>query len=118
MLVRMEALSSDTCIVTERHSGGQEKKAIDYDFGAVLTPFGLSPAQMANRNNHFYNFSYNATVAYDVTDQLNAFVRYATGYRSGGFNGEVFDNGFEEELMKQLEVGVKSDWFQNRLRVS
>ena len=96
----------------------EEKKAIDYDFGAVLTPFGLSPAQMANRNNHFYNFSYNATVAYDVTDQLNAFVRYATGYRSGGFNGEVFDNGFEEELMKQLEVGVKSDWFQNRLRVN
>ena len=38
----------------------------------------------------FSNTSGNATVAYDVADATNVYLRYATGYRSGGFNGEIF----------------------------
>ncbi|WP_373080807.1 TonB-dependent receptor [Zhongshania sp.] len=96
----------------------EEKKAISYNYGAVATPFGTSPAQAISRDNNFYNFSYNATVAYDISDDINSFIRYATGYRSGGFNGEVFNNSFDEEIIEQLEIGIKSDWWNNRLRVN
>ncbi|MFT6165001.1 MAG: outer membrane receptor protein involved in Fe transport [Zhongshania aliphaticivorans] len=96
----------------------EEEKAIAYDFGAVATPFGNKPAQALSRDENFYNFSYNVTVAYDISDDINSFIRYATGYRSGGFNGEVFNNSFDEEIIEQLEIGVKSDWWNNRLRVN
>lgn len=96
----------------------EEKKSIDYDFGSVATPFGTSPARKASNDNKFDNFSYNLTAAYDISGDMNAFVRYATGYRSGGFNGEVFNNGFDEETMEQLEAGVKSDFLDNRVRVN
>lgn len=96
----------------------EEKKAVAYNFGRVVSPFGVTPARSTDLDNNFYNFSYNATVAYDVADNINAFLRYATGYRSGGFNGEIFANGFDEETIEQVEVGVKSDWLDNRLRVN
>ena len=96
----------------------EEKKAVAYNFGRVVSPFGVTPARSTDLDNNFYNFSYNATVAYDVADNINAFLRYATGYRSGGFNGEIFANGFDEETIEQVEVGVKSDWLDKRLRVN
>ena len=73
---------------------------------------------------NFYNTSGGLTVAYQLTDDLNVFLRYATGYRSGGFNGDFYDlaadrgNLFEEETIEQWELGMKSDWWDNRLRVN
>jgi iron complex outermembrane receptor protein len=66
----------------------------------------------------FDNDSGNITVAYDVTDSTNVFLRWGTGYRSGGFNGELFANPFEEETMEQWELGVKSDLIPAVLRVN
>lgn len=72
----------------------------------------------------FHNTSGAVTVAYQFTDDINAFLRYATGYRSGGFNGDFYDltadrgNLFEEETIEQWELGIKSDWWNKRLRVN
>lgn len=72
----------------------------------------------------FHNVSGNLTFAYQFTDDLNAFVRYATGYRSGGYNGDAYDtvndeaNAFQEETIEQIELGIKSDWWDKRLRVN
>ena len=67
----------------------------------------------------FSNTSGNATVAYDVGDATNVYLRYATGYRSGGFNGELFGGPpFEEETIKTLELGFKSDVIPAVLRVN
>ncbi|WP_339639009.1 TonB-dependent receptor [uncultured Haliea sp.] len=96
----------------------EETKDIFYDYSAVTTPFGQTPARSVSREENFYNLSGNLTAAYQFTDDLNAFLRYATGYRSGGFNGEVFDNAYDEETMEQWELGVKSDWWDNRLRIN
>jgi iron complex outermembrane recepter protein len=73
---------------------------------------------------NFQNTSGALTIAYQLSDEINAFVRYATGYRSGGFNGDFYDlaadrgNLFDEETMEQWELGIKSDWWENRLRVN
>jgi iron complex outermembrane receptor protein len=67
----------------------------------------------------FSNTSGNATVAYDVGDATNVYLRYATGYRSGGFNGEVYsESPFEEETIETLELGFKSDVIPAVLRVN
>jgi iron complex outermembrane recepter protein len=66
----------------------------------------------------FSNTSGNATVAYDVGEATNVYLRYATGYRSGGFNGEVFDDLFDEETIETLELGFKSDVIPGVLRVN
>lgn len=96
----------------------EETKDIDYNYSEVVGPFGVTPARSVYREENFYNLSGNFTVAYNFTDDLNGFLRYATGYRSGGFNGEIFDNAFDEETIEQWEIGIKSDWWDRRLRVN
>jgi iron complex outermembrane receptor protein len=74
----------------------------------------------------FDNSSGNATIAYDVGEASNVFLRWARGYRSGGFNGEVFtgfDGGrpgnlIDEETIDTLELGVKSDVIPGVLRMN
>ena len=62
----------------------------------------------------FSNVSGKVTVQYFFSDDLNVFATYSTGYRSGGFNGDFFDNindtadAFDEETIQSYELGLKS----------
>ena len=117
----------------------EEKKDIKYlyeDAGSVLLPGPFPQTLRTNPdytgeqmptagrydvkdNAQFSNTSGNATVAYDIGDATNVYLRYATGYRSGGFNGEVYsETPFEEETIETLELGVKSDVIPGVLRVN
>ena len=96
----------------------EEEKTIDYNYGAVVTPFGTTPAQALSLDEAFDNITGSLTVSLQATDDINTYLTYSTGYRSGGFNGEIFDNAYNEETIEQFEVGVKSDWWDNRLRVN
>ncbi len=66
----------------------------------------------------FSNNSGMINAAYQLTDDINVFAKYSTGYRSGGFNGDVFGNSFDEETIEQYEIGAKSDWWDHRLRLN
>ncbi|PLW69575.1 TonB-dependent receptor [Pseudohalioglobus lutimaris] len=96
----------------------EEEKSIDYNYGEVVTPFGVTPAMSVSREEEFDNISGNFTVSYQASDDINTYLTYSTGYRSGGFNGEIFDNSYDEETIEQYEIGLKSDWWDNRLRVN
>lgn len=98
----------------------EEDKEMDWDYPAYFSPFaGIVPGRIASNDESFNNISGNLTVAYQATGDINAYVRYATGYRSGGFNGEQFDTpAFSEETVETWEVGLKSDWWDGRLRVN
>lgn len=71
-----------------------------------------------HRSRRFSNNSGTFNASWQLTDDVNLFAKYSTGYRSGGFNGDVLDNSFDEETIKQYEVGAKSDWWDHRLRVN
>ncbi|MBV6424705.1 MAG: Vitamin B12 transporter BtuB [Steroidobacteraceae bacterium] len=55
---------------------------------------------------------------YRWTPDLNGYLRLSHGYRSGGFNVRSFQRAFKPETIDQLELGLKSDWLQKRLRVN
>jgi iron complex outermembrane recepter protein len=68
-----------------------------------------------------------ASVAWRFTDSLNTYVRYAEGFKSGGFNGEYSNIGgteeenqretdtpFKPEKQKSIELGAKSSFFGGR----
>ncbi|WP_300543026.1 TonB-dependent receptor [Maricaulis sp.] len=65
------------------------------------------------------NFSGNIIFSYDVSDTLNVYASYATGFKPGGFNVStnaaftgVFE--FEEETSESYEIGAKGSLFGNR----
>lgn len=114
-----------------RHT--RESKDIQYLYrtaGDVLNPTtsmpiltytgALSPASTYGDkfNDDFQNTSGRLAVGYQLTDDINLYTSYATGYRSGGFNGEVYNNPYDEETIKEYEVGAKTDWLEKRLRVN
>ncbi|MDY0006524.1 MAG: TonB-dependent receptor, partial [Spongiibacteraceae bacterium] len=115
----------------------EEKKAIDQAYGGIISPlapipngapppvyigavtYGTNgPVRTVSNDENFHNLSGTFTAAWQFTEDFNGFLRYATGYRSGGYNGELFDNGFDEETIEQWELGIKSDWWNRRLRIN
>lgn len=49
-------------------------------------------------------------------DQLG-YASYGTGFRSGGFNG-IGGRPFDAETLENVEIGYKSAWLEQRLRVN
>lgn len=86
----------------------------------------LSPAPNYGEKYHedFSNNSGAATLAYQLNDNTNVFLRWASGYRSGTYNGETYVklNGtvapIKEETIKSWELGVKSDVLPGTLRLN
>ena len=63
-----------------------------------------------------------AGITYRFTDDVMAYFTYSEGFTAGGFNGRggsVSTIGpFEPEKGENLELGIKSEWLDNRLRVN
>jgi iron complex outermembrane receptor protein len=57
------------------------------------------------------------TVAYDVTDDVHVYAKYATGYRAGGASSRTSNyQAFDPEDVKSYEVGLKADLLEHRVR--
>lgn len=58
---------------------------------------------------------------WEFMDGAMTYLSYATGYKSGGFDGQQFssyaDGPYDPEEMANIEWGLKGDFFDNRLRV-
>ena len=60
-------------------------------------------------------------VEYTPTDDILIFASYSQAFRSGGFNQSAVDPEgflFDQERIRSGEVGFKSDWFDNRVRLN
>ncbi len=67
------------------------------------------------------NWSYLLGASYKFTDDIMAYVKYSTGYRTGGFNVRTvppLDPVFDPEKIKAWEAGIKLDALDNRLRLN
>ena len=88
-----------------------------------------TPLVFINDELDYTNFSPEATVSYDITDDVNFFANYKQGFKSGGFDssttarntasaGGGIDDAFNEELVEGFEFGLKTEWFDNTLRLN
>lgn len=81
-----------------------------------LQNFVIGQGVPANQSRTDENFSYSAILSYDVSDTLNVYASYSTGFKPGGFNVSfeaartgVFE--FEDETASSIEIGAKGSLF-------
>lgn len=99
------------------------KKAFLYNQNLLQTIPTHSRSNPVRGKDDWSNVSYFANLNYALTDSLNAYLTYTTGYNSGGFNARAsnlasFQNPYDEEELKAVELGVKSELLNNRLRLN
>lgn len=59
------------------------------------------------------------TLAYDLTNTVNVYGKYSTGYRAGGASSRSLTyRSFDPEEVKAYELGLKSDLFDRRVRLN
>ena len=71
----------------------------------------------------FYNFNPSGTIEFDIDDATNVYAKVVTGYKTGGTatrsaNPENFAEGFEPEELISYELGLKGQFFDQRLQVN
>ncbi len=79
---------------------------------AGLVPFAAPPV---TANASFDHWDFDATATYIVNRNVRGYLRFATGYLSGGVMG---GNLFKPETVKSYEAGVKADLLDNKLRIN
>jgi iron complex outermembrane receptor protein len=81
------------------------------------TPVGYYPTQF-NYSDNWSDFSPKAALSYKFTPDIMAYVQYARGYRSGGFNGragsETSAGPYGAEHVDSYEIGLKNEFFDHR----
>jgi len=84
----------------------------------VIEPF----ENRKNLQEDWSEFSPRVALQYAVNDDLMVFGSYATGFKSGGFFARTTDveglDSFDPEYIDTIEVGVKSEWMDGRVRVN
>ena len=112
----------------------------------IFGQFGRAPINPAydgsltdtipNRDKTFSEWQPKISYTYGFSDNLNGYASYGVGFRSGGFNNigseATINNAFgsyptapqnlrdnyDKETTDTYELGVKSQWLDNRLRVN
>jgi iron complex outermembrane receptor protein len=77
----------------------------------------------AKPDSDFSNVSYTLVANYAVSDDINTYVKLATGYKSGGYNIRAgneleYTRGFDEEEITTWELGWKSELWNRRVRLN
>lgn len=66
--------------------------------------------------------TYTASVQYEWNEELMTYFTFSRGFKSGGFNGRPTNQGevqsFDPEFLDSYELGLKSEWFERRLRLN
>jgi len=63
-------------------------------------------------------FTPKATLRVTPSDNVNLYLTYSEGFKSGGFNVAQVQPYFESEILKDIEGGAKIDWFGGKLRTN
>jgi iron complex outermembrane recepter protein len=69
------------------------------------------------RSKSFSDVQPRVVLDHKLNDDHLVYASYATGFRSGGFNG-VGGRPFAAETLQNYEVGYKSTWWDDRLRLN
>lgn len=60
-----------------------------------------------------------AVLDYHITRDAMIYVSAAQGFKAGGYNSTTFGTpAFDEEIVDNYELGIKSNWLDHRLRIN
>ncbi|ANI79280.1 TonB-dependent receptor [Sphingobium sp. EP60837] len=117
------ALLDDRLHITVGARWSKDKR----DATLVKTNFaGVAPGVVAI-NEHgrrsFQDFSPTGTIAFDINRDVNVYAKLSKGYKTGGFNpaassAATFARGFGPETLISYELGLKSEFFDRRVRLN
>ena len=97
---------------------------------------GSGTDSIPDRDETYDEFQPKVTYTHGLTDDLNVYGSYGRGFRSGGFNSlgseatvdgsfgafptapQNLKDDYDKEVTDTFELGVKSDWMDNRLRLN
>lgn len=82
---------------------------------------GMDPVIQADTHKTFTNISPGGGVDWTISSDAMVYAKVVTGFKAGGFNstaGCTRDLPFDEETTLGYEVGAKTDWLDERLRVN
>ncbi|MCP5148274.1 MAG: TonB-dependent receptor [Pseudomonadales bacterium] len=80
-----------------------------------------NPEEKASFSQDYGNTSGGLTLDYDFTDEVNGYAKYSRGYKSGGFMARTSianQKPFDEETVNAYELGLKSQFWDNRVRLN
>lgn len=101
-----------------------------FDFVRALPPGypgGIVDASLVATNGGGGTFQgsrwdYRAAIAYQATPDINMYAQFATGFKGGGINPRPYYQlqiqSFSPETVTSYEVGLKSQWFDRRVRLN
>lgn len=85
-------------------------------------PFITNGGEPYESTAKFDRVDYRFTAKYDVTDDVNVYATYSTGFRGGGVNPRPFTPAqlipFGPEVVEAYELGFKTSLFDNQLRLN
>ncbi len=97
-----------------RYTSDQKSETTD-----LITNGVRVPGSPQNQTNSWHNLGWSTSVNYQFTDDLMAYFRAASAYRSGAYNpGVVPSPAVNPEHATSIEAGVKSEWFDHRVRLN
>ncbi len=92
------------------------------DFFSSPIVFPRGALGTASDSDSWSNFTPRVGLDYQVTDSVFAYASFAKGFKSGGYNGRagtVTSIGpYDDESITTYEAGLKTEWFENRLRLN
>jgi iron complex outermembrane receptor protein len=99
----------------------KDKKSASRNYTLAVPPGSVFLSEFGvNNNQSFSKFNPAVTLAYNWSDDVNTYLRYATGYKAGGSTESAaigsFGLTFGPENVKTYELGLKSYWLDRHVR--
>lgn len=93
---------------------------IEVGFGIPDISWGLafSTPQDIAQNDSWGKMTPRVVLDYQWNDQVMTYISYSQGFKSGGFNTLGEAPPVEEETVTNTEIGLKSSWLDNRIRLN
>ena len=109
-----------------RYSSDEKDFEVFHETAGGLGDIFVDPAEnpvQESTSEKWDNVTGSISLSYDTSDTVMIYGIVATGYKSGGFNGEPFNaesavTPYDEETSTNIEAGLKSEWLEKRVRVN
>ncbi|NIB38471.1 TonB-dependent receptor [Pseudomaricurvus alkylphenolicus] len=109
----------------------EDTKEIDFSQGfqascpiaceEVFNALGMSATVALQAEESWDNVSPSVGVNYAINEDVMVYAKYVTGFKAGGFNriaSTVERVPFDSETTDAVELGLKSQWWDNRVQVN